>query len=62
MNGREIAVRLRADKPGLKVIICTGYSQASEMEGLDAMRISVLQKPFTQPVLLKSVRQCLDAN
>lgn len=61
MNGREITAKLQADKPGLKVVICTGYSQASDLEGLDPAQVFVLRKPFTQTVLLKSLRQRLDA-
>ena len=61
MTGWELAVRLRADKPGLKVIICTGYSQESALQELDAgTRMALLRKPFDVARLLQAVRQCLE--
>jgi len=62
ITGRELAGQLRADRPDLKVLICTGYSQDPGLQDPDAMRISVLRKPFTIGVLAQVVRQCLDAS
>jgi PAS domain S-box-containing protein len=63
LTGWELASRLRADKPGLKVIICTGYSQESALQELDAStRMALLRKPFDVARLLQAVRQCLDSN
>jgi PAS domain S-box-containing protein len=63
MTGWELASRLRADKPGLKVIICTGYSQESALKELDSgTRMALLRKPFDVARLLQAVRQCLDSN
>ncbi len=62
MTGWDLASRLRADKPGLKVIICTGYSQESALQELDAgTRTALLRKPFDIARLLQAVRQCLDS-
>jgi PAS domain S-box-containing protein len=62
VSGRELAERLRGDKPELKVIYSSGYSLAvvgSDMvlrEGLN-----FLQKPYNPRKLAKAVRDCLDA-
>ena len=62
MDGREVARRLAADRPGLRVMYMSGYS-----EGQTAERISLgtgavlLQKPFTLAELSHAVRMVLDA-
>ena len=63
MTGWELATKLRADKPSLKVIICTGYSQESALREFDAnTRMAMLRKPFDVAKLLQAVRKCLDSN
>jgi PAS domain S-box-containing protein len=60
-NGRELADRLHADKPDLKVIFCSGYSD--DMLGGDfALRgnCNFLQKPYNPSKLVRLVRNCLD--
>jgi PAS domain S-box-containing protein len=62
MTGRELADRLRAEKPGLRVIICTGYSHESPLQGLDAgSRTTVIRKPFDITQLLQAARESLDS-
>jgi PAS domain S-box-containing protein len=59
MTGRELADRLRTEKPDLKIIYCSGY--ASNMPGKDsALRHneSFLEKPFLPVKLLQKVRDC----
>jgi CheY-like chemotaxis protein len=61
MTGRELAERLKADKPSLKVIYCSGYTD--EVLGRDSpLRTSVnfVEKPFDVDVLLRRIRDCLD--
>jgi two-component system cell cycle sensor histidine kinase/response regulator CckA len=61
MNGRELAERLRAEKPDLKVIFCSGYSAAVLGENyLPTERERFLQKPFDPLRLAQFVRDCLD--
>ena len=63
LTGRELAAMLRADKRGLKVIICTGYSQESTVPASDKDPcVAMLQKPFNVQQLLDSVRRCLDSS
>ena len=62
LSGHDLALRLRAAKPKLKVIISSGYSQEATQRGFDpASNIALLRKPFDMAKLLQSVRQSLDA-
>ena len=61
MNGPELARRLQADRPSLKVLFMSGYLKdlgPGEPEPTDSQ---FLQKPFTMSELLMSVRGILDA-
>jgi PAS domain S-box-containing protein len=61
MNGLELTGRLRQEKPGLKVIISSGYS--TELTGLKDMAapgITFLPKPFSPEVLTATIRTSLD--
>ena len=61
MSGREIADRMRIEKPGLKVILCTGYSRTPGVSPVEpGSGMILLQKPFDVGQLLTTVRQCLD--
>jgi len=60
-NGHELAEKLQSEKPGLKVIYCSGYSD--EMLGSDhtlRQRHDFLQKPYNLSSLARLVRRCLD--
>ena len=61
MSGRELAARLLASHPLLKVIFTSGYSVTET--GADFFRDSgggFLQKPYTRADLAKAVREALD--
>ena len=61
VNGRQLAERLWADRPGLKVIFTSGYS--AEVVGKDFVLqpgINYLQKPYPPDLLASRVRECLD--
>ncbi len=58
LNGRELADRLRGERPGLKVILMSGYS--SDPLGKIQMPNRILAKPFSLESLTKAVRNCLD--
>jgi PAS domain S-box-containing protein len=60
MGGREVAKRLTAARPKIKVIFISGYTENSigYHGALDAA-IPFLQKPFTATALLQKVRQVL---
>ena len=61
LNGRELAEKLRADKPKLKVIFTSGYS--ADVVGKDFVLqrgLNYLQKPYDPQKLALIVRDCLD--
>jgi len=61
MNGLELAEILREERPALKILICTGYSQALATEQFGSSTpIKVLRKPFSSARLLSMVRECLE--
>jgi two-component SAPR family response regulator len=61
MNGRELAEKLWAERPGLKVIFTSGYS--TDIVGKDFKlepELNYLQKPYQPQALALAVRRCLD--
>jgi PAS domain S-box-containing protein len=61
VSGQELADRLRSEKPGLKVIYNSGYTD--EMLGENSPlrdNPNFMEKPFGLHKLLKQVRDCLD--
>jgi CheY-like chemotaxis protein len=62
MNGRELAKRADALRPGLKVLYVTGYSRnAIVHQGRLDPGVELIQKPITQEALAGRVRDLLDA-
>ena len=62
LNGRQLAERLLADRPDLKVMYTSGYSVDLLGSGLASSRNFVfLQKPYHPDALAQMVRNCLDA-
>ncbi|MDR3460193.1 MAG: PAS domain S-box protein [Verrucomicrobiae bacterium] len=62
MNGRELAEKLWAEKPQLKVIFSTGYGADALGKGfkLDP-ELNYLQKPYLPHALARIVRRSLDS-
>ena len=62
MTGRELAEKLQAEKPGLKVIFTSGYNPDLVGENLLLREgVNFLQKPYQPRTLAQTVRDCLDA-
>ena len=61
INGRELAEKLCAERPNLKVIFTSGYS--ADIVGRDFKlepELNFLQKPYHPQTLALTVRRCLD--
>jgi CheY-like chemotaxis protein len=61
MNGRELAEKMWAEAPGLKVIFTSGYS--ADIVGKDFKlepELNFLQKPYQPQALALTIRRCLD--
>lgn len=61
MSGIDLATRLRAEKPGLKVVYTSGYS--ADVAGRDfglLEGMTFLQKPYHPQALAQKVRETLD--
>jgi two-component system, cell cycle sensor histidine kinase and response regulator CckA len=63
MTGPELAGRLRSQRPGLKVLFMSGYTDDASISGeLRDSRPTVLQKPFSPSELIQIIREVLDSN
>jgi len=61
MTGKDLAKEIMAIRPGIPVIVCTGYSQVfSEEEANDIGISAFLMKPVSIRELGKTIRQVLD--
>jgi two-component system cell cycle sensor histidine kinase/response regulator CckA len=61
LDGRELADRLRARRPQLKVLFMSGYAYDAALEhGPLKPGLNFLQKPFTPEGLAQKVREVLD--
>jgi len=61
VSGRELAQKLRAERPGLKVVFVSGYSPDTMELGAELNEQTLfMQKPYLPEQLLRSVRQVLD--
>lgn len=58
LNGLQLAEKLRAGAPELKVMICSGYSR--DLVHLNKQDIVFLAKPASTAALAAAVRRCLD--
>ncbi|WP_395674356.1 PAS domain S-box protein [Phenylobacterium sp.] len=57
LDGLGLARRLREERPGLPVLLATGYSQAAERMGDE---FPVLAKPYSLPELSRAIAASLD--
>jgi FixJ family two-component response regulator len=62
LNGRELSERLAADRPEIRVLFMSGYTDDEIMRrGLLQPGAPFLQKPFVPADLSRKVRDVLDS-
>jgi CheY-like chemotaxis protein len=58
MGGRELADRMRAERPGMNVVFISGFTEAAaRLAGSLRPGESFLEKPFSAGALLRRVRE-----
>jgi len=62
MTGFELSRQIQNVRPGIPIVLCTGFSELIDDEQMKALGIrAYLMKPVTYRDLAKTVRQVLDA-
>jgi DNA-binding NtrC family response regulator len=62
LGGPELIEALTTQRPGLRTIRASGYTDAIFRDGSERSTLPYLAKPFTAEALLAIVRQVLDRN
>jgi CheY-like chemotaxis protein len=61
MDGRDLARRLQAKRPGLRVLYLSGYASGAIVDqGVLEPGLDFLEKPYSPPELRRKVREILD--
>ena len=60
MSGREVAARARQLRPGIKVLLTSGYAEELvHGDDLEREQLKVLRKPYHQADLVTALREIL---
>jgi CheY-like chemotaxis protein len=61
INGRELAEQFRREKPGLRVVLTSGYGLEARLRALPPLpHLRLLPKPYLPSLLAQTIRDCLD--
>ena len=61
LNGRQLAERMLAERPALRVLFTSGYAYAAlHAQGRAGQGIPILTKPYRKAELARMLRRCLD--
>ncbi len=61
MGGRELAEKIRRERPGLRMLFMSGYTEDVMLRhGIHESGVAFLQKPFSAAELVRKVREVLD--
>jgi PAS domain S-box-containing protein len=61
INGRQLAERMMAERPALRVLFTSGYAYgAMHAQGRSGQGIPTLTKPYRKAELARMLRRCLD--
>jgi PAS domain S-box-containing protein len=61
MNGRQLAERMIAERPALRILFTSGYAYAAmHAQGRAGQGIPMLTKPYRKEELARMLRRCLD--
>jgi PAS domain S-box-containing protein len=60
MNGAELAELAVQRRPGLKILLTSGYSDTPNVDAIAALKLTVLSKPYSWDQLAIAVRAALD--
>lgn len=56
MNGIELAERLRSRRPGLPVLLCTGYADSRSKRIVEESGLKCMAKPYKTAALLQAIQ------
>jgi len=59
MSGEEVVKRLLFIRPGIKIIVCSGFVDPAAAVELTSLGIQILQKPYRSSDLLTAVKNAL---
>ena len=61
MSGIDIARWVREKRPGIKILLTSGFSDVADVETAAGLNIQLLRKPYKQADLARAIREALDA-
>jgi PAS domain S-box-containing protein len=61
MNGRQLADLGQLRRPGLKVLLATGYAEGSNVSGYLASNMEIITKPFAIDTLANKISEMLNS-